>query len=482
MDLHADPANTAMFKKSFVSIYFLQDKIQILQLSSNKKAVKVYATVDLPKGLYGNHKIVDVNSLAKILRSAWKKLGIREKLIGIIIPEFSTFIKLFELPNLTIQELDEALGWQAQEFLPTSSKEMIMDWKIVKKLDKSYQVLAVAVENNILNGYVMACELAGLFPQIVETPSLSVARLAKDGDESKLVLYINKSESLLLFVQGEKILGSSVILASDISEAETTAKRMLSHFSKEKVTTLLVGGVVSDKASVEKMATDLKLTLKLINPGVSGISEADAQNYLIPISSQKQDPEPPESPVSLNLLPGSLVEKYKVAKTKLQVWSLTLTTTFFVWFAFLITLGSYLFINQQITGLSVKNSQVNSITKQRQEAADRVANINTTAEKVISIKDASVLPQTVLNIVYQAKPSGVNITDYDIDLDRGEGLVKGFADSRQVLVDFKKNVESNSDIGSVDIPISNFEEEANLEFRLTFNYLPISSTVKQQNK
>jgi hypothetical protein len=471
-----------MFKKSFVSIYFLQDKIQILQLSSNKKGVKVYATVDLPKGLFADHKVVDVNSLAKILKSAWKKLGIREKSAGIIIPEFSTFIKLFELPNLNVQELDEALGWQAQEFLPTSSTEMIMDWKIVKKLDKSYQVLAVAVEKEILNGYVMACELAGLFPLVVETPSLSIARLAEDGDESKLVLYINKGESLLLFVQGKKILGSSVIVASDIGDAETTAKRMLSHFSKERVSNLLVGGVVSDKASVEKMATDLKLTLKLINSGVTGISEVDAQNYLIPISSQKQDPEPPDSPVSLNLLPGSLVEKYKVAKIKLQVWSLTLTTTFFIWFTFLVTLGSYLFVSQQIGELNVRNAQVKNITQQRQEAADRVANINSTADKVIAIADASVLPQKVMNLIYRAKPAGVNVTDYDIDLDMGEGLVKGFADSRQSLVDFKKNMDAYSEIGSVSIPISNFEEETNLEFRLTFNYLPISDSVKKKTK
>jgi hypothetical protein len=85
-----------------------------------------------------------------------------------------------------------------------------------------------------------------------------------------------------------------------------------------------------------------------------------------------------------------------------------------------------------------------------------------------------------LNKIDTSKPQGVVLQKYDLDLDRGEIRLQGFALDRLTLIQFKENLDEVTDFEKVEIPISSFEAETNLEFSLSFYYTPISSTVKEK--
>ena len=86
--------------KPFISVYFTPHHLQILQLNRSGK-VRQVASVAIPPGLILRHAVEDKETLAKILRSSWKKLGIKERVVGLIIPEFITLTKLITVPKLT---------------------------------------------------------------------------------------------------------------------------------------------------------------------------------------------------------------------------------------------------------------------------------------------------------------------------------------------------------------------------------------------
>ena len=91
------------------------------------------------------------------------------------------------------------------------------------------------------------------------------------------------------------------------------------------------------------------------------------------------------------------------------------------------------------------------------------------------------MPQEILNEIYLSKPAGVSIQKYDLDLEKGEVRFQGRSADRTTLIRFKESLEGKSDLDRVQIPISSFEAETNLDFYLTFIYLPISSTVKERS-
>lgn len=458
-----------MLKKSFVSIAFSSKKLQVLKLNSSKKKVVKFATIDLPQGLIVNHRVQDKIALASILKNLWKKLELKEKSVGIVVPEFSTFIKLLTLPRLVFEELGEAVEWQAHDFLPKKVNEMSMDWKIVQKLEDAYQVLAVAMEREILEGYVDAVGSAGLFPMVVETPSLSLVRVGEKNLPGRLIVYEYFDETILIVADKNDVVGSSVVASRESGEIVKTAGRIIRHYKNVKVQGILVGGIGLEQSLPKTLNDSLKLPVGKLKASVGGFSETDIQGYLIPISLQFKEPTEPADEHTINLLPQAVVDKYKSKRSQVQVWSLMMIVTFMIWSSFLVVTGTYVYLAQQV-GVHKKENSVNlNVISKTEEARNKIKKVNKSSNMVLKIIGATLHPQTILNDISKAKPGGIVINNYKMELDRGEIAITGIASTRADLLDFKQNLESTEGFSKVSIPISNFEVESNLRFSLGFN-------------
>ncbi|MGD8744463.1 MAG: pilus assembly protein PilM [Candidatus Woesebacteria bacterium] len=460
-----------MFKSTFVSLYFSSNRLQIVKLSSSKKKVEHFATLDLPEGLIVNHVVQDTRVLATFLKNIWKKLKMKEKSVGIVVPEFSTFIKNLTFPKLEGKELDEAVRWQIQEFLPQKRKQVSMDWRISKRGEDNYKVLVIAIEKSILNGYVEAADLAGLFPMVVETPSLSLVKLAGSDDEGKLMVYDHFDETVLTIVEGERILGSSVVPSERKDEIISTASIIIDHYRQTQVNKILVGGVGIDSSLLNNLKDTFNLPMTKLDVKLVGMKDEDIQTYLVPISLQLQKPERPESEETVNLLPRKVVKKYEEKRFKLQLWSIMMILTFIVALSFLISLGTYIFLTQQINDMKTQNLAKQTAIEETQEARDKIKKINNAAAGVIRVSDSLILPQTAINTIYDAKPEGIQLTDQKYELEKGIIELKGVAATRTDLINFKRSLEEVEELAQVAIPISSFEVESNLDFEMSLIYL-----------
>ena len=187
-----------MFSKTTVSIYFTDYEIYIIEVDPGKQKILRYCSVRIPEALIRNGKVHDVGGLAKILKGLWSKFGFGQKEVGLLIPEFSTYTKLLTLPKLAVSDLDEAVRWQAQEFLPTTQEETVLDWQVISRNEKNIEVLVVAVAKEILSSFVEAAEKAGLFPMDVQIPSLSLGNLTKKYEGPLLVIHFLLTREYLL--------------------------------------------------------------------------------------------------------------------------------------------------------------------------------------------------------------------------------------------------------------------------------------------
>ena len=459
-----------MFNKNLVSLFFSQERLQILQLSRSRDRAVKYATLDLPKGLISNYKVQDKSTLAEILKTTWAKLGIREKSVGIVVPEFSTFTKLLSLPSLELEEIDEAVRWQAHEFLPVDPSIMVMDWKIAERLDSGFKILACAIDKEVLGGYVDSASDAGLFPLVVEIPSISLVRMLEPMAGIRLILYDSHGEVIIIVAKGETVLGSSIVPLDDKEEIVKISKRILEHYGKTDLEKILIGGSLINSDLPQKLEKSFNKSVSFVKPEIKGLPEEGIQEYLIPISLQFKDPIEPASEQTINLLPINMIIKYKKERLKLQIWGLTLTITLFVWISFLTILGTHLYLRDQTVLLKKSNKLVLESLQKRREVSEQVREINEISENILKIKAIYVMPQEILNAIYSAVPPGVSISKYDVDLDKGEIKLSGRASDRLGVVEFKQKLEKNPNFSAINVPISSFELKENSEFNLSFEY------------
>lgn len=470
-----------IFKKKFVSIYISASKLQIVELSGNKKKVQSYFSLDLPVGLISNYKVTNVKALSEALSAIWKKVGLKEKTVALVVPEFSSLIKTFDLPRVDYEELDEAIMWRTADFLPDDLKNFIVDWKIVGEAPDKYQILSASIEKKVLDGYIQAVTSSGLTPMMVVTPSLCLSNLLDEGQEGRLIVYQNVSETLLVISLGRKIVGSSVINPKSIEELVLTIKKMVKYYSPIVPSTIFVGGTSSKQNLVAELQKALEVKTVQITPNISGLTPEQTQEYLISLSSQVKEVNDPSDQNSINLLPLDLVKEYSLKRLKLNIWTLTLFTTLVLWFSFTSTILIYFYLGSKVF-INPNPETTSAVSQDQIKIINQVKETNTLSQKIIKISSSSNSSEKVLNDIFSAKPNGVKITGYLIDFNSGDISLMGISSERVNLIDFKYKLEENKDFSLVAIPISSFEKEKDFEFEMNFAFLPSKSVNTQVKK
>lgn len=471
-----------MFSKRFVSVYFSSNEIRVVQLDSSRKELKFAHTVPLPSGLISNRNVENVDGLASLLKAFWMKAHIKDKFVGLVIPEFSTLTKTVTIPKVEYSEVDEAIRWEAQEYLPWSEQETILDWKIVKESNDEIEALFVAVKKEVLQGYVDAISRAGLFPIVVETPSLSLARLSTESPKGKFLFYGGKNSSVFILLQGETIIGSSIVYSNDLKDLISTASKMMEHYNKVTVELVEIDGPSATAEFGKKLAEMFKVTPTLLSAPLSKSVQKTGREYLVPISLQLKNPSEPADMYTISLLPSDWVKRYELKKLRLQIWSLTLVVSYIVWFSFLAVLATYLYLGQLSGQIQQAEGSLRQTNPEKVQIIEDINTINELSAKTVRITEATVYPQTIVNAIYQARPEGISIARYSVDLDSGQISLVGISNNRQSLIAFKQKLEEQEHFSLVDIPIAALEVSKDAEFTMNFSYLPISSKVQPIKK
>src|SRR3989304_4834160 len=464
-----------MQRKSFVAISFGQQKLQVVKLNSQKTKVEKFAGVDLPQGLIADYKVVNIEGLATVIKNVWRELKLSEKTVGLVVPEFSTFVKPITLPKIELSELDEAVRWQAQEFLPSGTTGMVMDWMIVSETPDKFNILTLAMKQEILAGYVDSVSLAGLFPLLVKTPAIILTALSGLEPIGKLIVFSNFGETILVVADGQKILGSSVIGIEEKADVPRVASQIIRHYRDIEVKKFYVGGGDISQAFAGELQKSLGRPVEVLKTNIHGLPPDQVQKYLIPVALAQAKSVGPSDEKTINLLPFNWVRKYENRRLSAQIWGLLTISACVVFLCLVLTASIYFYLGRQEASLTQENNARQEGTPK--EITERVLEINESATKVLAISEVAKTPQEVINAILKAKPIEVTINHYELDLDTGKLILSGVAGPRESLVKFKEGLEENKDFSPINIPISSFEKEEDFEYKMSFIYIPASKKV-----
>ncbi len=468
--------NFSLFKREFISLVITQRQLKVIRVNTKLNKVVKFAQADVPPGVIVNYRVREKETLVKLIRELWAKNNIREKYVGVVVPEFSTYTKSLILPNLTDVEINEAIAFRVQEFLPTNIDEVVFDWKISKREKDKARVLVVAILKDVLFGYIDAVGGAGLSPLVVETPSLSMQRIVDKDPSGKLIIYMNASEAILTITADQEIVASSVVNSDNINTIVTTARQVLSHYSNVTIDRIVVSGVGLTQDLVQFLSYNLGRPVSFADIKLTGLLPGQVQDFLIGLSLQYKNPVEPASELTINLLPPAWAEHYKSQSSGIRAWTLTLIASIIIWSTFLFVFMVFMFMNLQAQSLTSNGAQAKS--QELNNAVTQVRDLNSLAENVKKFEDGITYPQEIINLLSKARTGGVTLTFYRINYETGEIILRGTAGTRANLLAFKNSLEGLNQLTHVDLPVSTLVQEANINFEVRAIYTEFLNTKK----
>lgn len=206
-------------KNHFIGIDFGTASLKVVELSYKDKKVHLenYGIVDLaammdsPSGRMKPYE----ERIIEALSSLTKKMEIERCSAFVSMPGFTGLVALLEFPDMSEEEIEKAIGFEAHKYIPTSLDEVAMSWEIVDKKTssdlfakqvgpKKIHVLLVAAPKREIGKYEKYITGAGLSVSAIELETFSISR-ALIGDEQGAFLIIDigsRSTNIILVENG----------------------------------------------------------------------------------------------------------------------------------------------------------------------------------------------------------------------------------------------------------------------------------------
>ncbi len=151
---------------------------------------------------------LDQEEIAQAIKAMVNEAGISTKYVNIALPENQVYTRVIEMPMLSDKELESAIYWEAEQYIPVPLSTITLDYKVLKRPQApedggKMNILLVGAPTTLIDKYEKILGLAGLIITSVETEILSVIRSVIVGENfpSSIIVNMGATSTSLAIVQ-----------------------------------------------------------------------------------------------------------------------------------------------------------------------------------------------------------------------------------------------------------------------------------------
>jgi type IV pilus assembly protein PilM len=222
-------------------------KIVKLKKRGNSLILASFGEAKIDPGIIEGGEIKNGEALAKIIKEAVSKVKgekIKTKYVVCSLPEEKAFLQTIQMPLMEEEELEKAIHFEAENYIPLTTEEFYLDFQIVKPVINHLDhldVLITAMPKKVIDPYVASLKKAGLIPKVLEIESQAIARALVKHEVSPsplLLIDLGATRTSFIIFSGYSLRFTSSIFISSQKFTEAIAKHLkidLSEAEKLKI-------------------------------------------------------------------------------------------------------------------------------------------------------------------------------------------------------------------------------------------------------
>ena len=188
------------------------------------------ATRPMPPGLVQDDQVVDAPGLAEEIKALFEEAGITKRFVVTAVSNRQAITRNIQVPKMSLAELDEAIKWEAERYIPFPIDEVVLDYYVLDNPEDiedggQLEVVIAAARLDMVTQQVDYLRLAGLEPVVVDVKPFSLLRSLRgsllgehlnkttltgtgytEAGEIGVVLEIAASNTTITLVRGERVL------------------------------------------------------------------------------------------------------------------------------------------------------------------------------------------------------------------------------------------------------------------------------------
>ena len=167
--------------KSLAGLDIGSSSIKIVQLKETGKGYRLMnlGVRPLPQEVIVDGAIMDAGVISDTLREMVKDVKLKVKDVAVSVSGHSVIIKKIKVQEMTEDELERNLPFEAEQYVPFDASEVNMDFVILGGADDDgkMDVLLVVVKKDIINDLTTVVKDAGLNPVVVDVDAFALENM-----------------------------------------------------------------------------------------------------------------------------------------------------------------------------------------------------------------------------------------------------------------------------------------------------------------
>ncbi len=215
--------------------------LKVVELrAGSPPSLSTLALRPMPPGLVQEDQIVDPQGLADEIKVLFDDAGISKRFVVASVGNSQVIIRSINVPKMSLDELDEAIKWEAERYIPFPIDEVVLDYYVLDNPDdveegEQLEVVIAAAKLELVTQQVEYLKLAGLEPIVLDVKPFALLRSLKgamlgdalttsalgkdaytDSGDVGVVLEIAATQTTITLVQGERfILNRNIGVSGD---------------------------------------------------------------------------------------------------------------------------------------------------------------------------------------------------------------------------------------------------------------------------
>jgi type IV pilus assembly protein PilM len=130
----------------------------------------------LPHDAIVEGAFLNSGAIVEAIREAVSQSGSRAKHVAAAVSGHSVIVKKISVPSMTVEELEESIRWEAEQYIPFDVNEVNLDFEVLHRgdSDRPMEVLLVAAKRDLVDDYVNLVSEAGLTPTVIDVAGFAV--------------------------------------------------------------------------------------------------------------------------------------------------------------------------------------------------------------------------------------------------------------------------------------------------------------------
>ncbi|MFW6282875.1 MAG: type IV pilus assembly protein PilM [Minisyncoccales bacterium] len=205
---------------------------KIANLKKRRSGFKLtsYETFEIEPGVIKKGELKNKRKLTSLLREEKKKIKMNEVVVA--LPEEKSFLKVIKTPKMPKKDLESAIIYKAEEYIPMNIEDAYVDFEIIKPAyseEDHMHVLLAALPKKIVDPYFKAVKKAGLKPIAFEVESLSICRALMEKDKvipPTLIIDFGLTKTSFIIYSGRSLRFTQTLPISSHQFTESIAEKM----------------------------------------------------------------------------------------------------------------------------------------------------------------------------------------------------------------------------------------------------------------